>query len=80
MKKNLSITVGVTQDVFVEGAGEVDVDQLAVVESQAQDLTRKAEVVEVVRVHGRITVGLKGGTYGVTQSKSTHTQYYSGRR
>ena len=34
-----------TQYVFVEGAGEVDVDQLAVIQSQTQDLTCKPEVV-----------------------------------
>lgn len=40
-----------TQYVFVEGAGEVDVDQLTVVQGQAQDVTRKPEVVQVVWVH-----------------------------
>ena len=36
---------------YVEGAGEVDVDQLTVVKSQPQDLTRKPEVVQMIRVH-----------------------------
>lgn len=51
-----------TQYVFVEGAGEVDVDQLSVVQSQTQDLTCKPEVVKVVWVHRGVTVGLKSGT------------------
>lgn len=50
-----------TQDVLVEGAGEVDVDQLSVVESQAQDLTSKPEVVQVVWVHRGVAVGLESG-------------------
>lgn len=40
-----------TQNVFVEGAGEVDVDQLSVVQSQTQDVTCKLEVVQMVWVH-----------------------------
>lgn len=51
-----------TQDVFVEGAGEVDVHQLSVVQSQAQDLTCKPEEVQMVWVHGGVTVGLESGT------------------
>lgn len=34
-----------TQNVFVEGAGEVDVDQLSVVQRQTQNVTRKLKVV-----------------------------------
>lgn len=40
-----------TQYVFVEGAGEVDVNQLSMVQGQTQDLTCKPEVVQMVWVH-----------------------------
>lgn len=40
-----------TQYVFVEGAGEVDIDQLSVIQSQTEDLSCEPEVVKVVWVH-----------------------------
>ena len=68
------VCVCVTQDVLVEGAGEVDVDQLPVVQCQAQDLTSKLEVVQVVRIHRGVTVGLEGGACDNTTKTHTHTQ------
>ena len=44
IKASLSC-VHFTQYVFVEGAGEVDVHQLSVVQSQTQDLTCEPEIV-----------------------------------
>lgn len=46
---------------LVEGAGEVDVDQLSVVERQTQDLTSEPKVIQVIWVHRGVTVGLEGG-------------------
>lgn len=40
-----------TQDVFVEGTGEIDINQLPVIQSQTQDLAGKSEVVQVVWVN-----------------------------
>lgn len=47
---------------FVEGAGEVDVDQLPVVQSQTENLTRKLEVVQMIRIDRGVAVGLKSCT------------------
>ena len=45
---------------FVEGSGEVNVQQMLMIQSQPQSLSGKAKVVQVVRVNGRVTVGLEG--------------------
>ena len=47
---------------FVEGPGEVDIEQLLVIESQSHETPSKLEVAEVVRIHIRQTVWLEGGT------------------
>lgn len=48
---------------FVEGACEVDADKLMVVQSQTHTLAGKAEIVEVVGVHSRVTVRLEGAAW-----------------
>jgi len=61
-----------TQDVLVEGTREVDVDQLTVVQRQAQHLPRELEVVQVVGVHRRVAVGLERGTWRTHARTRTH--------
>lgn len=61
-----------TQYVFVEGASEVDVDQLSVVQSQTQDLSCEPEVVQVVWIHRGVTVGLKSGACRLHTHTNTH--------
>lgn len=48
-----------TQYVLIERAGKIDVDQLAVIQSQSKDLTSKSEIVQMVWVDRGVTVGLK---------------------
>ena len=47
---------------FVEGPGEVDIEQLLVLDGQPHQTTSKLEVAQVIRVYVRQTVGLECGT------------------
>ena len=55
------VTTLSTEDVLVEGAGEVGVEQLPVVDCQRHQPAGEPEVAEVVRVDVGVAVGLKGG-------------------
>lgn len=49
-----------TKDVLVERPGEVNIQEMLMIQRQSQGLSRKTKVVQVVRVNGRVTVGLEG--------------------
>lgn len=66
-----------TQYVLIEGAGEVYIHQLAMVQGQAKDLTCKPEVIQMVWVDGGVTVGLKRSsckTHTVQANKGLYLQ------
>lgn len=58
---------GLAQHVLVEGAGEVGVDELAIIQRLAHDAAHKLEEVEVIStarlvvLHNAVGVGLEGG-------------------
>ena len=52
-------SAGPTQNVLVEGPGEVDIEELLVVDGQSHHPTSKTEVAEVVWVHVRMAIGLE---------------------
>lgn len=49
-----------TKDVLVERPGEVNTQKMLMIQRQSQGLSRKTKVVQVVRVNGRVTIGLEG--------------------
>lgn len=49
-----------TKDVLVEWPGEVNTQEMVMIQRQPQSLSRKTKVVQVVGVNGRVTVGLEG--------------------
>lgn len=48
---------------FVEWPGEVDIEELLVLDGKAHHPPRKLEVTQVVRIHVWQAVWLKSGTY-----------------
>ena len=52
-----------TKDVLVERPGEVDVEELFVVDGQTHHPAGKTEVAEMVRIDIRQAIGLKCCTY-----------------
>ena len=60
---------------FVEGSGEVNVQQMLVIQSQPQSLSGKAKVVKVVRVNGRVTIGLEGAACKKRNKPYTENQF-----
>lgn len=49
-----------TKDVLVERPGEVNTQEMLMIQRQPQSLSRETKVVQVVRVNGWVTVGLEG--------------------
>eukprot|EP00976_Prorocentrum_cordatum_P055374 1117863-Prorocentrum_minimum.AAC.4 len=66
---------GDPEHVLVEGTGEVDVEQLPVVERLADDTPHEAEVHEMLVVHGGVGVGLERVVRGGSPERVLHVEH-----
>ena len=62
-----------TKDVFVEGSGEVHVEELLVVDGKGHHPASKPEVAEVVWINIRVTIGLECSTWEGGKCDNIHS-------